>query len=243
VTDSASDISHVLAVILAGGLGTRLRSVVADRPKVLAEIHGRPFLSYLLDHLEAAGFRSALLCTGYLGEQIEQQFGTQFGSLRLSYSEEPRPLGTAGALRLALPLVNSNPVLVMNGDTFAAGDLCAFWQWRCSKQPRAAIMLSRVNDCRRYGSLTVDSDGAVLEFREKGKDVGPGWINAGVYFFAHEVIEMIPDNKPVSLEYDVFPKLVGRGLYAFPSEGRFLDIGTPEDFASAESFFSERVCR
>lgn len=104
-------------------------------------------------------------------------------------------------------------------------------------------MLSRVKDSRRYGSVSVDSDGAVLEFREKGKDFGPGWINAGVYFFAREVIEMIPENQPVSLEYDVFPKLIGRGLCAFPSEGRFLDIGTPEDFALAETFFSKQVSR
>jgi NDP-sugar pyrophosphorylase family protein len=100
-------------VILAGGLGTRLRSVVADKPKVLARVHGKPFLSLLLDQLAAAGIRSAVLCTGYLGEQVQAEFGDSYGSIRLAYSQESSPLGTAGALRLALPIINTNCVLVL----------------------------------------------------------------------------------------------------------------------------------
>ena len=104
MNDNATDFSRITAAILAGGLGTRLRPVLADRPKVLAEINGRPFLACLLDQLANAGCRSVILCTGYLGEQIYSAFGESYGSLlRLGYSREERPLGTAGALRLALP--------------------------------------------------------------------------------------------------------------------------------------------
>ena len=108
----------VTAAILAGGLGTRLRSVVKDRPKVLAEIRGVPFLTYLLDQLAAAGVRDVVLCTGYMGEQVRSAFGDSYGGMCLSYSQESSPLGTAGALRLALPLFKSSSVLVMNGDSF-----------------------------------------------------------------------------------------------------------------------------
>ena len=110
------ELSSVSVALLAGGLGTRLRSVVADRPKVLAEIRSQPFLTYLLDQVAAAGCRSVVLCTGYLGDQIESTFGKSYGPLRLIYSREQEPLGTAGALRFAITRFESDPVLVMNGD-------------------------------------------------------------------------------------------------------------------------------
>src|SRR5437899_2628493 len=106
------------AAILVGGLGTRLRGIVADRPKVLAEVRGRPFLAYLLDQLVASGFQDVVLCTGYRSEQVKEVFGDGYGPLRIVYSEETVPLGTAGALRLALPLLQSETILVMNGDSF-----------------------------------------------------------------------------------------------------------------------------
>jgi len=112
----AASLSDVTAVVLAGGLGTRLRSVVADRPKALAPVHGRPFLAYLLDQLAASNCRSVVLCTGYLGEQIRDAFGETYKSLRLRYSQERQPLGTAGALKLALPQIASDLVLVLKAD-------------------------------------------------------------------------------------------------------------------------------
>ena len=120
-----SDISNIEAAILAGGLGTRLRSVVPDRPKVLAEIGGRPFIEILLDQVAAAGIRTAVLCTGYLGDQIEARLGTRRGPLALRYSREVEPLGTGGALRLALPMLASDTVLVLNGDSYCDADLRA----------------------------------------------------------------------------------------------------------------------
>jgi histidinol-phosphate phosphatase family protein len=237
-TIESIELSNITAAVLAGGLGTRLRPVVADRPKVLAQIHGRPFLAYLLDQLSGAGLRSVVLCTGYLGDQIARTFGESYGRLRLTYSQEQQPMGTAGALRLALPHLTSDPILVINGDSFSFTDLAAFFGWYRNRPARAGILLTRVNDRDRYGSVKIDEQGAVLEFAEKTKGVNPNWISAGMYFLSEELLRSIPEDKVTSLEYDVFPRWVGQGLYGYPNEGRFLDIGTPEDFATAVSFFS-----
>jgi D-glycero-alpha-D-manno-heptose 1-phosphate guanylyltransferase len=232
------DMSTIMAAVLAGGFGTRLRSVVADRPKAMAEIHGRPFLAYLLSQLQAAGCVDVVLCTGHLGEQISDAFGERYGSLRLHYSRETQPLGTAGALRLAQAHLRSTPVLVMNGDSFCAVDLNAFCAWHHASPSKASMLLTKVADSGRYGGVHIESDGAVLNFNEKGRNVDCPWINAGVYLLEREVVLSIPEGTPMSLEYDLFPLLVGHGLYGYPTEGRFLDIGTPEDYRIAEAFFS-----
>ena len=238
--EAVEGFSDISVAILAGGLGTRLRAAVADRPKVLAEINGRPFLSYLLDQLSGAGCRSVVLCTGYLGEQIYDAFGQSYDSgIQLSYSREEHPMGTGGALRLALPLLMRNSVLVMNGDSFCGADLRQFWQGYRNSRADAAMLLTWVAHAQRYGSVKLKDDGNVIEFAEKNSINGPCWINAGIYLLTREAIAAIPEGAKISLEYDIFPQLVGRGLYGHKSEGRFLDIGTPEDFVLAKTFFAE----
>lgn len=234
------DLAGVTAAILAGGLGTRLRSVVADRPKVLAEVRGRPFLAYLLDQLAAAGVRYVVLCIGYLSEQVRAAFGGLYGSLHLVYSQESSPLGTAGALRLALPLFKSDPVLVMNGDSFCRVDLRDFWTWHQARGANATLLLTEVPDTSRYGRVNVDADGLVLSLDEKGGNSGSGWINVGIYLLSHRFLLTIPADGAVSLEREVFPAWIGRGLYGYRSEGCFLDVGTPEAYALAEGFFGDR---
>ena len=222
------------AAILAGGLGTRLRSVVADRPKVLADVRGRPFLTYLLDQLTAAGLKCVVLCTGYMGDQVYKMFGYSYGGLRLAYSQESSPLRTAGALRLALPLFTSDCVLVMNGDSFCHIDLSAFFKWHCAHGATATLALVRTNDSARYGRVHVNADGVVFSFDEKSGKGAPGWINTGVYLLTRSLIETIPEKRAISLEREMFPAWIGRGLCAYRTEGRFLDIGTPEAYAAAE---------
>ena len=232
-----SAFSDLSVAVLAGGLGTRLLPVVSDRPKALAEIHGRPFLTYLLDQLSNAGSSRVVLCTGHLGEQIEQTFGKRYRKLQISYSRETRPLGTGGALRLALPYLLSDPVLVMNGDSFCATDLTSLWAWHCNRGSQATMLLAEVPNTERYGSVKIDSDGTVTQFVEK-KQGGSGSINAGVYLLSRQVIRSIAEGTVVSLEHDIFPTLMNHGLYGYQERGRFLDIGTPEDFAAAEQFFA-----
>lgn len=229
-------LSDLTVAVLCGGLGTRLRSVVADRPKVLAEIRGAPFLTYLLDQLAAFGCRSVVLCTGYLGELISQAFGSSYGPLRLDYSQEPEPLGTGGALRSAMTRFDSDPVLVMNGDSYCGIDLSAYWEWHCLRPATASMALVRVANSDRYGLVRFDGAARIVEFAEK-QSGGEAWINAGIYFLSQQVLRSIPEDSCVSLERDIFPRWVGRGLFGYSSPGPFLDIGTPGDFAAAESFF------
>lgn len=228
----------VTAAIVAGGLGTRLRSVLPDRPKVMAEIRGRPFLAYLLSQLSASGVRTVVLCTGYLGEQIWDKFGDTYENLDLVYSREASPLGTAGALRLALPLFKSASVLAMNGDSFYDMNFSAFWDWHCGRRAQASLVLVRMANSMRYGQVRVDTDGAVLAFEEKSGRGDPGWVNAGIYLLTRAFIQTVPENRAASLEREVFPGWIGRGLYGYQTEGRFLDIGTPESYAEAERFFT-----
>jgi len=236
-TTHVTEFSDVTAVILAGGLGTRLRSVIADRPKVLAEVRGRPFLAYLLDQLAAAGSRSVVLCTGYCGEQIFRAFGESYGPLRLFYSEERTPLGTAGALRAALGQFASDPVLALNGDSYCSLDLKKYWGWYCTRLAQVTLALVRVPNCERYGRVTVDGNGRVTKFAEKKQGLGAGWINAGIYFLSHELLRSIPEGRSISLEHDIFPPRIEQGIHGYLNQGRFLDIGIPDAFARAESFF------
>ena len=237
MTGFDGSLAGVTAAILAGGLGTRLRSVMADRPKVLADVLGRPFLAYPLDHLQAAGVRRVVLCTGYKGEQVQAAFGDAYGSLFLAYSHETSPLGTGGALRAALPLFDSDPVLVLNGDSFCETDLRVFWNWHCAREAEATLLLTKVSDTTRYGQVVVDAHDHILRFDEKAPGTGPGWINAGIYLIRRTLAQTIPTSRAVSLERETFPAWIGHALCAHRSEGRFLDIGTPETYATADQFF------
>lgn len=231
-------LQHTTAAILAGGFGTRLRAVLADRPKPLAPVRGRPFIAFLLEQLLTSGVPRAVLCTGYMGDVVQATLGERFGLLQLDYSLEHAALGTGGALRLALPKLDSEHVLVMNGDSFCDAHLPSFWAWHVAHDAEATILLTEVPDTGRYGQVETDSEGAVMRFREKQPGLGSGWINAGVYALRRSVIEAIPEGRAVSLERDVFPGLIGRGLYAYPGGGRFLDIGTPESYEQAADFFT-----
>jgi D-glycero-alpha-D-manno-heptose 1-phosphate guanylyltransferase len=226
----------VTVVVLAGGLGTRLRSVVGDQPKVLAQVQGRPFLSYLLDHLAVSGLNRVVLCTGYRGEQLRNVFGSSYKGLELFYSQEPAPAGTGGALRLALPMLESESVLIMNGDSFCSADLKAFWRWHCVRDAMGSLLLTEMPDTERYGCVRTDDQGMVQSFEEKGSNRGPGWINAGVYLLKTRLLESIPQDRPVSLECEMFPLWAGRELYGYRFKGPFLDIGTPESYLLAEEF-------
>jgi D-glycero-alpha-D-manno-heptose 1-phosphate guanylyltransferase len=226
------------AIVLAGGLGTRLRHVVADRPKVLADVAGRPFLTRVLDQLVPAGVGSVVLSTGYMAQMIEPKIGAQYRGLPIRYSREDEPLGTAGALRLALDKTRSDPLLALNGDSYCDVDIRELCAFHGEKRARATLLLTKVEDTSRFGSVETDANGAVIRFEEKGGASAPGWINAGVYCLAREVISGIPLGRAVSMEHEVFPTLIGTGLYGFGVRGAFIDIGTPHSYAEAERFFA-----
>lgn len=226
----------VTAYILAGGFGTRLRQVVADRPKVLAEVLGRPFLYHILDRLARAGIARAVICTGFLAEQLEAEVGPAYRGISLAYSREDTPLGTGGALALALSRHPCELALALNGDSLVEADLGAYLTWFREQDIPAALLLVPVDDTSRFGRVDVDGQGRVLAFREKGFN-GPGWINAGVYLLRSEALAGIEPGLNASIETEVFPQLANSGqLGAFQVQGRFLDIGTPESYGAAGRF-------
>ncbi|MEE9304124.1 MAG: nucleotidyltransferase family protein [Thiotrichaceae bacterium] len=232
------DLSRPTAIILAGGLGTRLRPVIEDQPKVLAEIKGHPFLKYLLDQLVGWKIEEVVLCTGYLGDQIESQFGQDYHGIRLIYSREVTPLGTGGALQLALPLIKSDTVLVLNGDSYCAADFDEFWRWHCLQKSDASLLLLHNSDTSRFGRVQIATDGHIEKFDEKDKNSPkPGVINAGIYLIRRSLLESsIPDTGPISLERDVFPSWIGQNFFGYQTQCPFIDIGTPESYSLAEKF-------
>lgn len=224
-------------IILAGGVGSRLRSVVSDRPKCLAEINGRPFLSYLLDQLGAAEVRDVILSTGYRADQVEAAFGNQHGPITLRYSREETPLGTGGGVRRALSLCCHDHVLVINGDSFLDLDWRDFFGWFDPARMQVGMALAWLEDCRRFGQVVIGDAGEVTEFREKNENAPPGWINAGIYLINKSLLAGFPAPEAFSLERDFFPAQLGRGFYAKGYRCRFIDIGTPETYRAAEEFF------
>jgi NDP-sugar pyrophosphorylase family protein len=238
VGDDPSRLADATAVVLAGGLGTRLAPVVRDRQKVLATVAGRPFVTHLLDRLLDAGVGRAVLCTGYRGEQVRAALGEFYRGLRLVYSQETVPVGTAGALRVARPLVTSDPVLVLNGDSLCRVSLPAIWRWHHECRAAATIVLAMVERAERFGRVEIDDAGRLTAFEEKSPLPGSSWVNAGVYVLSRRVLDAIPGADPVSLERDVLPVWVGRGLYGCRAAEAFLDIGTPDDYAAASRWLA-----
>ena len=235
------------AVVLAGGLGTRLRSVVADKPKALAPVAGRPFLAHLLRQLGAAGVRDVVLATGYGADQVEAFVKDSTPEdLRVRCVAEEEPLGTGGALAFATRSAGvDGPFLALNGDTFFGGSLGALVDGHRQAGAAATLALAHVARADRYGRVRTDEAASgparVVGFDEKGEATGPAWINAGVYVLAPAALADVPPGQAVSLEREVFPRLVARGDLAsvrFP-DAPFLDIGTPDDYARAADVLAQ----
>jgi NDP-sugar pyrophosphorylase family protein len=226
------------AAILVGGQGTRLQSVVSDRPKVLAEISGKPFLAYLFDQLLSSGICKVVLCSGYMADKIKAHFGNRYNLLSIQYSREGHPLGTGGGLRLALPYLTSDTILVMNGDSYIDTNLGAYIDWFLEQERQASLLLAKMEDTSRYGTVIINKNKTVAAFKEKCDNAEPGWINAGIYLMKRALVSSIPAGRFYSLERDFFPSLTGGELCGYCGEGRFIDIGTPEAYVRAESFFA-----
>ncbi|HZE96307.1 MAG TPA: sugar phosphate nucleotidyltransferase [Planctomycetota bacterium] len=219
-------------LILAGGQGTRLQSVPGDVPKPLRPIHGRPFLSYLVDQVRGAGARRVILSLGYRPD-VFRDFAAKEG---VEMSVETAPLGTGGGLRMALPLLRSETLLAMNGDSYAAVDLGLLAALHRRRRARATMLLVDVPDAARYGRVEIEENGEVLRFAEKGEP-GPGLVNAGVYVLQRSVVAEIPEGRAVSLERETFPSLIGTRFFGEPGSFAFMDIGTPESYAASSEFF------
>lgn len=241
------------AIILAGGIGSRLQSVVADVPKPMADVAGRPFLEYQLDYLAWHGVSRVVLAVSHLHEKISGHFGSAYGGMELAYSTERERLGTGGGVRLAMAQVGGDDFLVLNGDSFFDAPVMDLWRRHHEREapnqrgPSAAtdrshavpndltIALKRVPDCGRFGSVETDAIGRIIGWREKGS-AGPGAINAGVYVVRRAFMESLPHTGAFSLERDVMEREYPvRRFVAVESDGYFIDIGVPEEYARAQT--------
>jgi NDP-sugar pyrophosphorylase family protein len=227
-------------VILAGGLGTRLRPVLAEGAKSAALVGGRPFIHRLLDQLAGGGVDRIVLCTGYRAGDVEAAAGREHRGVPVMYSGEEQPLGTGGALRQAQARFGDGGAwMVMNGDSYCGIALEELAAEHLAAGLEATLALVAVEDVGRYGSVEITPDGRVRRFLEKRCDAGPGWVNAGVYVLSPRLLAELPAATPLSLETRVFPEWIPRGIHAFARRARFIDIGTPESYALAQQFFTE----
>ncbi|AWK85501.1 sugar phosphate nucleotidyltransferase [Azospirillum thermophilum] len=226
-------LANIDVAVLAGGLGSRLRGVTGGTPKVLAPVAGRAFLGHLLDHLGKFGARRVVLCLGDQADRVTAWLarGGPTGSMDVVCEIEPSPLGTAGALGYVRSELRSNPVLVMNGDTFLDADLRAFVAFHRLSGAEASLLCVAVEDAARHERVDVGPDGRLRAFL--GKAPGPGTISAGVYLFSAAFLDGIAAAGVASLEHDVLAKAPPGSLHAHVAKARFVDLGAPESAAAA----------
>lgn len=227
------------AIILAGGLGTRLKAVISDLPKCMAPIAGRPFLEYVLRRLRSNGTDKVILSVGYKHEVIRDHFGTSFDGISISYAIEEEPLGTGGGIMLALLSATENNVFILNGDTLYEVDLAEMQEHHRLHKSSITMALRSVEETARYGSVEIDSTSRIVAFKEKGAVTGPGLINGGVYCVDRETLLNLDFPQRFSFEKDILEKQL-LGMSGFISEAYFIDIGIPEDYERAEKEFKDK---
>ena len=220
-------------VILAGGLGKRLQTVTNGEQKVLAEIDGKPFIAILIEYIASQGGRRFILCTGHGAQKVETKLKDALPNLSILFSREDEPLGTGGAIKQGAGMVQSDVFLAMNGDCFCVIDYKGMVEAHRRKAAQATIAVTRVQDARDYGTIEFNPQGEILAFKEKRPEAIPAFINTGTYCLDRRVFEAVATPAKFSIEYDFFPRLVGKKFYAHEAGNQFVDIGTPERYAWA----------
>jgi NDP-sugar pyrophosphorylase family protein len=228
------------AILLWGGAGLRLRSITGDVPKAMADIAGRPFLELLLRQLQRHGFRSAILAVGYRRDVIRSHFGKQVFGLHLTYSSELSPLGTGGALRNAADLVESDNVLIMNGDSYTDADLNKFAADHRESKAEVSMLIVPADERGDCGSVLVDENSKLAAFEEKQDSFHAPYVNAGIYMMSRQILYEIPTGLEISLEQELLPRWLqqGKHIKGFVCLGKCIDIGTPERYRSAQDILA-----
>jgi NDP-sugar pyrophosphorylase family protein len=227
-------LAEIDVAILAGGLGTRLKGVLGDQPKVMADVGGRPFLSHLLDWLLGQGARHVTVLLGYRAQAVIDWLSSARPRLMPETVIEPEPLGTAGAIAFALPRLARRPLMVINGDTRIDLDLSAFLASHEAQSADASLAAVRVPDAGRYGRLELEGDRVMLFAEKDPEATGEHWINGGVYVLEQAVLDRVSRIERGSLERDVLQQLPPGTIHAYCSAAAFLDIGTPETLREAQ---------
>jgi D-glycero-alpha-D-manno-heptose 1-phosphate guanylyltransferase len=235
------------ALILAGGLGTRLRPLLRDRPKPMAPIKGKPFLEYQIEQLRAHGLSDLVLCVGHLAHHIQDYFGDGRGwGVQIAYAVEAELLGTAGAIKSAQSFIKDT-FLVLNGDSYLEADFLDLIESHRHRQSAdcrtiGTIAIVGVDDATSYGKIELNGKARLLSFEEKA-DTRPGWINGGVYVLEPTILDLIPTGRVASIENETFPMILkqNRYLFGYPVQGFFVDIGTPKGYHRFCRYVEERA--
>lgn len=235
-SDRAKDID---VVILCGGKGERLRSIVNDRPKPMAEFNERPFLSLLVEYVASFGFRRFILSIGYKGEAIREYFGAGVNACDILYCEEKEALGTGGAVKKAKPLIRSNPFLVMNGDSFCRLDLRKFIDFHIKNRALLSIALVSQRGNQNSGKVKIEAAGRIARFEEKKARGAGHFDSAGIYLMDKSIFSFMGKKKKFSLEYDLFPAILEKRCYGFKQKLDLVDFGFPEGYLRAQKMFSK----
>ncbi len=227
------------AIILAGGFGTRLQSVVNDVPKPMAPVNNEPFLNYIFDYLKHYNIKHVVLSTGYLSEKIVAYYQNEHKGIKISYTKEDTPLGTGGGIRLAIEKCLTENVLVLNGDSFFDVDINAHYQNHISKHANCTLALRKVNNAARYGTIVLGNSNKIDAFKEKDNIERIGLINGGVYMIDRELyLSKTEATINFSIEKDFYEKRMQElNIFGFEYDGYFIDIGVPEDYKKAQNDF------
>jgi len=224
---------NIDVLILCGGLGKRLRKIVSDRPKSLALIQNRPFLDILLSQLFKQGFKRFVLCIGFKGRKIRDYFTKCSGNKNIEFSFESTPLGTGGAIKKARRHINSNPFLVLNGDTLCKVNFENLIKAHLKHKSLLTIVLAKDKKNKNTGKVRIDKRKRVIEFTEKAGASSKYFNSAGIYLMQKDIFSFMHKNK-FSLEYDLLPSLLSRKCFGFATRAGFIDIGTPEEYRLAQ---------
>ena len=227
------------AIILAGGFGTRLQSVVSDVPKPMAPINNEPFLNYVFDYLKHFQIKHVVLSTGYLSEKISDYYKDEYQGIKISYTKEMEPLGTGGGIRLAMTKCTTSDVLVLNGDSFFDVNLNDYQHQHQLAKSNCSLALRKVSNSARYGTIALNDSLIINAFKEKDSIEQEGLINGGVYILNRQVfLTNTIDNGPFSIEKDFFEKNINHlTMFGFEYQGYLIDIGIPEDYKKAQDDF------
>jgi len=224
--------NEIDAIILCGGKGTRLQQVVSDRPKTLAAFGDTTFLDILINSLKSHGFKTFILCVGYMKGQIKDHF-KDTKDIKILFSEENEPLGTGGALKKAEPLLQSETFIVMNGDSICDINFYDFYHFHKNKNALLSMALVQTKETKDYGSVVMNESHEITSFKEKVVTENFCLINAGIYFMQKEIFSHMPDNPRFSLELDFFPQMIGERYAGFIIDSELIDIGTPDRYEKA----------
>jgi NDP-sugar pyrophosphorylase family protein len=224
--------------ILCGGVGKRLKSITKNNPKPMVKIGDKSFLDIIIDHMADFGFRRFILGLGYKAVVFKKYYRNfKSRDIEIKFCEEKMPLGTGGAIKKAKSLIESNPFLILNGDSFCEFNPLSFLKFHQRKKAAVSMLLRKVSNGADYGKVKLGKSGRITDFNEKDSQARDCFVNAGIYAFNKNIFDLMPQKRVFSLETDFFPEFVGRNLFGYTKSGFFIDIGTPERYFEASKYF------